>query len=69
MGRESQNHRIAQAGSDLKDHPAPAPCPGHGHLPLDQVSKSPIQCPEHLQGWGMHSSSGQDLTTLTVKNY
>lgn len=55
MGRESQNRRIAQARNDLKDHPAPAPCYGHGHLPLDQASKSPIQCPEHLQGWGMHS--------------
>ena len=38
------------------------PCPGQGHLPLDQVAQSPIQPGlEHLQGWGIHNFSGQPV--------
>jgi len=43
------------------------------HLILDQAAQGPIQPGrEHLQGWGIHSLSGQlfqHLTTLIVKNF
>jgi len=36
------------------------PCREQGHLPLDQVAQSSIQPgPEHCQGGGSHSFSGQ----------
>jgi len=48
------------AGRDLKAHPFPIPCHGQGHLPPHHVAQSPIQPGlEHLQGWGIHSFSGQ----------
>uniref|UniRef100_A0A672VEE9 IF rod domain-containing protein n=1 Tax=Strigops habroptila TaxID=2489341 RepID=A0A672VEE9_STRHB len=45
---------------DLKAPPAPTPCHGQGHLPLEQVAPSPCVQPglEHCQGWGSHSFSG-----------
>ena len=43
------------------------------HFILDQAAQGPIQPGlEHLQGWGIHSLSGQlfqHLTTLIVKNF
>jgi len=36
------------------------PCHGQGHLPLDQVTQSPIQHSlEHCQGGSSHSFSGK----------
>jgi len=48
-------------GRDLTDHLIPNPCRGQGRpLPPDQVAQSPVQPGlEHLQGWGIHSFSGQ----------
>lgn len=34
----SQNHRMAQVGRNLKDHPVPTPCCEQGHLELEQVA-------------------------------
>jgi len=49
-------------GTDLKDYLVPTPCHGQGHLPLDQVSQSPMQPGlEHFQGGGIHSFSGQPV--------
>ena len=49
-------------GKDLKDHLVPIPCPGQGHLPLDQVVPNPVQRGlEHFQGWGTHNFSGQPV--------
>jgi len=37
-------------------------CPGHGHLPLDQVAQSPIQPhPECFQGGNIHNFSRQPV--------
>ena len=37
-----------------------SPCRGQGHLPLDQVTQSPVQLGlEYCQGEGSHSFSGQ----------
>ena len=43
-----------------KGHPVATPCRGqHCHTP-HQAAQGPIQpVPEHLQGWGIHSFSGQ----------
>lgn len=39
------------AERDIKDHLAPTPCHGHGHLLLDQVAQSSIQFGlKHFQG-------------------
>jgi len=49
-------------GRDLKDHLVPTPCPGQGHLPLDQVAQSRIQPGlESFQGGGSHSFFGQPV--------
>jgi len=58
----TQNHRMAWAGRDLKDHRVPTPCCGQscqsqapGH-----VAQDPIQPGlEYCQGWGISSFSGQ----------
>jgi len=51
---------LACARRDFKDHPVATPLPGH--QPPDQVAHSPIQPGlEHLQGWGIHSFSGQPV--------
>jgi len=68
---------MAWVGRDLKDHEAPTPCHRQGlqppYLMLDQAAQGPIQPGlEHLQGWGIHSLSGQLfqlLTTPIVKNH
>ena len=73
----SQNHRMAWVGRDLKDHETSNPHHRQGHQPLhlilDQAAQGSIQPGlEHLQGWGIHSLSGQlfqHLTTLIVKNF
>ena len=45
---------------DFKDHLVQLPCHVQGHLPLDQVAQSPvIPGLEHVQGWGIHTFSGQ----------
>jgi len=50
-----QNHRM-----DVIDHLVPPPCRGQGRLPPAQGAPSPIQPgPEHCQGGGSHSFSGQ----------
>jgi len=56
------HHRgMVWIGRNLKDLLVPIICHGQGHRPLDQVTPSPIQpCPEHIQGGGSHSFSGQD---------
>ena len=54
------SHRMAWDGRRLKAHSVPAPCHGHGCHTLDQAAQGPIQPSlEHLQGWGIHSFSGQ----------
>ena len=68
---------MARVGRDHKDHEAPIPQCRQGHQPphliLYQAAQDPIQPGlEHLQGWGIHSLSGQlfqHLTTLIVKNF
>jgi len=57
---------MAWVGRDLKDHQAPMPRHRQGHQPphliLDQAVQGPIQPGlEHLQGWGIHSLSGQPV--------
>ena len=60
----------------IKDHEAPPPHHRQGHqlphLIPDQAAQGPIQPGlEQLQGWGIHSLSGQlfqHLTKLVVKN-
>ena len=58
---------------DLKDDQVPASlCQLLDHV-LDQAAQGPIQPGlEHLQGWAIHSFSGQQcqyLTILLVKNF
>ena len=68
---------MAWVGRDLKDHQLQPPCCRQDHQPpylvLDQAAQGPIQPGfEHLQGWGIHSLSGQlfqHLTTLIAKNF
>jgi len=68
---------MAWVGKDLKDHQAPTPTRHRqGHQPPYLISEQAAQGPlqpslDHLQGWGIHSLSGQlfqHLTTVTVKN-
>jgi len=64
--KESENQRMAWVGRDLKDHWAstflPQAGPPASHLILDQAVQNPIQPSlEHLQGWGIHSLSGQPV--------
>ena len=74
---ESQNHRMAWVGRDLKDHESPNPLPQAGpptpHLIPDQAAQGPIQLGlEHLQDRASITSLGslfQHLTTLIVKNF
>jgi len=62
----SQNHRMPWVGRDPKDHQGTISLPQAGSptsgLILDQAAQGPIQpgC-EHLQGWGIHSLSGQPV--------
>jgi len=63
---ESQNHRMAWLGRDLKDHEAPSLCHRQGHQPpnlvLEQAAQGPIQPGlEHLQWRGIHDLSGQPV--------
>ena len=56
---ESQNHRMARVGRDLKDHESPTPCHTQGHQPPHftpaQAAQGPIQPGlEPLQGWTGH---------------
>jgi len=60
----SQNHRIARVGRDLKVHESPILPPEAG--PATSTFNTKPGCPgphptwpEHLQGWGTHSLSGQ----------
>jgi len=47
---------------DLKDLLVPIPCHGQGHLPLDQVTQSPIQHGlEHFQAGGSDNFSVQPV--------
>ena len=61
----SQNHGIIEwFGLDetLKITSFQPPCHGQEHLPLDQVAERPIEPgPEHCQGGGSHSFSGQPV--------
>ena len=55
----SQNHRMARAGRDLKDHEAPTPHHRQGHQPPHVIPAHAAQGPiqpglEHLQGWTGH---------------
>jgi len=53
---------MAQVGRNLKDHLVPPLLPWAGTPPLDQAAESPIHPGlEHLQGWGIHSFSGQPM--------
>ena len=60
-----ENHGLTEwfgLEGTFKDPPVQPPCQGQGHLPLDQVAQSPVQADlEHLQGWGIHSFSGQPM--------
>lgn len=65
----SENHRVVWIGRHLKDHPVPAPL--SRHLPLEQVSQSPIW-PSLEHSWGgtataLLANLCQCLTT--VKNF
>ena len=57
---------MAWVGRDPKDHQVPNPHHRHGHQPpdllLDEAAQGSIQPGfEHLQGWGIHSLSGQPV--------
>ena len=57
---------MAWVGRDLKDHQVPNPCHRQGCQLLDQVldliAQGHIQPgPKHLQGWGIHNTSGQPV--------
>jgi len=56
MGSSSQNHRnhrMAQVGRALKEHPVPAPCHGQGCHPPAEAPQDRIEPDlECLQGWG-----------------
>jgi len=46
----------------FKDHPASTIFYGQRFHTINQAAQGPIQTgPEHLQGWGNHSFSGQPL--------
>ena len=58
----SENPSTVCVGRDLEDHLSPPPCHGQGHLPLSQVTPSPVQPGlGHFQGWGSHCFSGQPV--------
>ena len=65
----SQNHRITEwprleGTSRIMNLKSPCHRQGHQlpHLILDQAAQGPIQpALEHLQGWGIHSLSGQPV--------
>jgi len=62
---------MAWVGRDLKDHEAPTPCCRQGHQPpyliQGQAAQGPIQPGlEHLQGWSIHSLSGQPFQHFTT---
>ena len=63
---------MAWVGRDLKVHSDATPFYGQGYHPAAQAAQGPIQPGlEYLQGWGIHSFSGQlchCLTTVWVKN-
>ena len=65
--------RTVWVGRDLKAHPAPTPCRGQGCHPAAQAAQGPVHPgPEHVQGWGSHSFSGQlcqGLTSVLVKDF
>jgi len=49
----------------LKTIKVPTPCHGQGYHPPAQAAQGPIQAGlEHLQGWGIHSFSGQPVPLL-----
>jgi len=60
---ETKFHRIIEwfrLEGTLKNTSFQTPCHGQGHLSLDQAAQSHIQLAlEHVQGVGIHSSSGQ----------
>ena len=59
---------MARVGRDLKDHQAPTPLP-HAGLPssVSNTAQGPIQPGlEQLQGWGIHSLSGQPVPDMLV---
>jgi len=47
-------------GRDIEDHVVPTTCYWQGHLPLDQVARSPIQ-PECSWGEGILNLTGQPV--------
>jgi len=58
-----ENHGMAWVGRKLKDHPVSIPCHGQGCQPPEQAAQSHIQPGlECLQGWGIHSLSGQPVS-------
>jgi len=71
----SQNHRMVGLEGTSRITELQPSCYRQGHQPpyliATQAAQGPIQPGlEHLQGWGMHSLSGQlfqHLTTLVVK--
>ena len=53
---------MALVRQDLKAHPVPTPCHGQCCHPPAQAARGPIQPSlKHLQGWGIHSYSGQPV--------
>jgi len=69
----SQHHSLnqkiiewLQLGRDLKAHMVPTPCCRQGYHPPARAVQGPIQPGlEHLQGWGIHSFSGQPCATAS----
>ena len=73
---ESQNHRVAQVGRDLKDHESPTPCHRQGHQPphlpgFPEPHPAWPWTPPWMDGVPTTSldSMFQHLTTLTVKDF
>lgn len=61
------NHSMAWVGRTCEDQLVQHPCPGKGHLPLGQVTQSPVQPDiKHLQCWGIHNFSGRPVLIIKI---